>query len=332
MLNQAMLYDILYALAARSGREGVLFGRDGFALAHQAFACSYAGSMFPELWFELPLAGEPWFDLHVLTAREGLERSELFPDGRRVFHPQLFEWFASQPQGVRQLALSHDIGRGCADNPAVQLLVNTSDIAVMCGFLEVASGADAASAYRAFVKRLPDGWYPCYAGLFPSRPEVGLHVECIPSDDLQAAYASDAGLLEAHLRQAGLSALGDTVVPRCQQLARMPFKIEFQFDVKANGAVGSTFGASLRFACPPGDDDWRAFEAQGSGGELMRLVESWNLADDRWQLFEDAAFAKRVAQKDEHLILFNFPAFLKLRWKEGHPFDAKAYFMAGAQS
>ena len=47
--------------------------------------------------------------------------------------------------------------------------------------------------------------------------------------------------------------LGDTLVPRCQELASTPFQLEFQFDVDERGCASATFGASLRFAAPPGD-------------------------------------------------------------------------------
>ena len=29
--------------------------------------------------------------------------------------------------------------------------------------------------------------------------------------------------------------------------------------------------------------------------------------------------------------IYNYPTFIKLRWKEGVPFDAKAYFIGGLE-
>ena len=329
MPNWNMLYSIIYALAARDGRESALFG-DCAPLANRAFDRSLAGNAFPELWFELPLAGDPWFDLHVLTDRDTLDGCALFP-GETPFHAKLFEWFARQSRDVRQFALSYDLKSGDADQPAAQLLVRTEDPETTCSFLKAAERPDAADAYRAFRSRIPQGWFACYTGMFPHRPDVDLHVECIPQPDLQHAYARDAHLIETHLRQAGLAELGTALVPRCHELAKTPFKIEFQFEVSADGTTGPTFGASLRFACPPGEGDWEPFRAQGDGGALMQMVESWGLADDRWRLFEDATFAKRGAGGGQAMKIFNFPAFLKLRWRDGEPLDAKAYFMAGAQ-
>ena len=327
MIDRTMLYDILYALAARGGRQKVLFGDDG-PLAHAAFERSLAGDAFPEVWFELPLAGDPWFDLHVLTARETLTPQTTFSPQLAGDHPELFAWFARQ-QKVRQLALSYDVSQGDIDHPAVQLLMSTFAPSVTCDFLETAGGPEAAQAYRSFLDALPHDWYPCYMGLFPRRGRQNVRVECIVRPSLQRAYARDASLLAAHLRQVGFQHLDDTMLDRCQLLARSPYPLEFQLDIQPDGTAGSTLGASLRFNCPPGTAEWRAFEPDGAGGELMCALEDWGLADDRWRLFPDLSFAQHVSFKGNETSIFLFPAFVKLRWRDGAPLDAKTYLMGG---
>lgn len=71
VIRQEKLYDLIYALAARDGRDGrdaTLFGRGALA-AREAFARGLCGNTFPELWFEMPLAGDAWFDVHMLVSR-----------------------------------------------------------------------------------------------------------------------------------------------------------------------------------------------------------------------------------------------------------------------
>ena len=330
MIDREMLYNIIYALAARDGRETALFG-DCAPSALEAFRRSLAGKGFPELWFELPLSGAPWFDLHVLASSENLDSATVFTPDTCGGNPSAFAWFATQERGVRQLALSWDVSAGSIDCPAVQLLASTSNAQVTCGFLTAVGREDAVLAYRSFVERLPQGWFACYTGVFPEREVPYLRVECIPGTALQRVYAEDASLLEAHLRQTGLADLGDTILPRCQELAATPFTLEFQFDVDAHGCASKTFGASVRFAMPPGTTEWQPFNPDGEAGMLMRQVKSWGLADDRWQLLADTTFAKRVQFAGEKAMLFCFPAFLKLRWCDGEPLDAKAYLMAGVQ-
>jgi hypothetical protein len=323
VFDYSFVYDIVYALAARSGRQEKLFGSCA-PLAHEAFERSCAGPSFPEVWFELPLAGEPWFDLHVLTARETLEPGMRFEAERTGGYPELFEWFAGAPD-ARQLALSYDVRSGDIDNPAVQLLVR--DERAHEPFLELAGGKGAVESFRSFLQRIPEGWFACYTGIFPGREGAAVRVECIPSEELKRAYALDASLLEAHLQQVG-ACLGETCVARCQAIAQTPFQIEFQFDVLPGGSLGDTFGMSARFGSASESDDREPFDPNGAAGELMAQLEQWGLADGRWRLLTDTAYCKRIANGGRSVTILMYPAFIKLRWKAGEPLDAKTYLLA----
>ena len=329
MLDRTILYNILYALAARNGRDKVLFG-GCHPLSQEAFERSLACDAFPELWFELPLAGEPWFDLHALTARADLKPGMTFAPQTTGGNQEVFSWFAAQEQSVRQLALSWDVSSGDIAQPAVQLLLSRDDPDTTCRFLESAGRPDAVNAYRAFWKRQPDGWFACYTGVFPHRPNHNLRVECIPDSALRHAYAADAGLLEAHLRQMGLDNTAN-IVSACHMLANTPFQIEFQFDVEPDGKAGPTFGASVRFSNPPGTEEWQPFTLGGATERLMTQLEAWGLADNRWRRLTECAFANSVTFDGERVTLCCYPAFVKLRWRAGVPLDAKTYLIAYVQ-
>ena len=358
-MDRMLLYDLIYALAARDGREAELFGTCA-PLAHEACSRSMPADAFPELWFELPLTGDPWFDVHALTAREDVKPGMVFAPESCGGHTGAFEWFAAQGEGVRQLALSWDVSSGNIDEPAVQLLVWRDGSELMSGFLEAVDRKDAVPACKAFTERMPEGWFACYVGTFPGRPDHNLRVECIPERGLQKAYAADASLLSRHLEQVGYGVRGGSgessdvggagvrgragsangqdgfgeLVARCCELANTPFQLEFQFDVEPDGAVGNTFGASLRFAAPSAvnsEDAWQTFVPDGAAGELMQRIVNWGLADDRWRLLGDTTFAQRASFGAESCTLYCFPAFVKLRWRSAEPLDAKAYLMAGIQ-
>ena len=330
MFDRMTLYNIIYALAARSGRDAALFG-DCAPLALEAFERSLAGDGFPELWFELPLAGAPWFDLHALTAREDLRPDTVLTPETTGGYPEVFSWFAAQDRAVRQLALSWDVSSGNIEHPAVQLLVKEANAAVTCEFLEVAGRSDAQEAYRVFLERLPRNWFACYTGVFPERTVPFLRVECVLDTSLQKAYAEDATLLQKHLSQTGLAPLSDSILTRCQHLAKTPFRLEFQFDVNKDGLAGSTFSASVRFASSPGKTSWGCFDPDAEAGILMQRIEEWGLADERWRLLADTAFANQITFSGESALIYCFPAFIKLRWRDGEPVDAKTYLMAGMQ-
>lgn len=329
MIDATLMFQIIYALAAQDGREEALFGTC-MPEAIRAFEQSKPTDAFPELWFELPLMGDPWFDLHALTDRADLAPTMSFDARTTGGHPEAFAWFAAQEVGVRQLALSWDVSTVGAQTPAVQLLVNRTDPRITCGFLDAVGRHDAAEAYCTFLKRVQNDWFVCYTGAFPNRPGHHLRVECIPSRELQRAYAKDPALIEEHLRNAGLDELGTTLIERTQLMAAMPFPIEFQFDVLPDGCAGSTVGVSLRFAAPSQvSDSWHMFDPDAAAGDLMRLVESWGLSDGRWRLLAHTAFVKSVSGQGGKCKLWCLPTFLKLRWRDGEAFDAKAYLKAG---
>lgn len=330
-MDYRMLYEILYALAASNGREQALFGRCAPA-SREAFSRSLAGDSFPEIWFEVPLTGNPHFDLHTLIEREALHPETTYPPENTGGFPETFRWFANQGANVRQLALSWDLFPGETPAAAIQLLVSGREPDTVTGFLKAAGREDAIRRYRIFSENLPEGWFACYFGVFPGRPGGNLRVECIPDRRQQAAYAKDPDLLRRHLEQAGFRDFGDTLIPRCRYLADTPFRLEFQFDVEEDGSAGPVIGVSLRFARPPGEGDWHCFDTNREAGKLMDQVCEWGAADSRWHLLGDTAFARRVTRGEESYLLFCFTAFLKLRWRSGDLTDAKAYLKAGVQS
>lgn len=325
------LYDIVYGLVACGGRESALFGSCA-PTAYEAFSRSLAGETFPELWFEVPLAGRPWFDLHSLVSHGDVAGKRIAFSGQGGVYTDALAWFADQGQGtVRQLALSYDVHAGDVDKPAVQLLMNGRDTSVAFGFLEAAGRPDAKEAYRTFIGRMPKEWYACYIGTFPGRQTEGeprwIRIECIVGATLQQVYADDISVLREHLARMGITYLGDDGMSAIRRFARSPFPLELQFDVGACGEALPTVSASVRFV----PKDWTEPERRDRIGNLLQEVQSLGLADNRVKQLAGTAFAEHVTRGNESIRLFCFPAFVKLRWQEGERACAKAYLMAGAR-
>lgn len=327
-MDRARIYDIIYALVAGAGREGSLFGDCG-PVAREAFSRSLAGDAFPELWFELPLAGKPWMDFHALTSYGDVAGTQAAFDGHGGAYADALAWFAGQEPGkVRQLALSYDTSEGDAERPAVQLLVDGPDPSVPLAFLEAAGRADLRGAYAGFISAMPPEWYACYTGVFPGRDAADadpwVRVECIVGDGCQQAYADSAEILREHLAGVGMTEFDADLASGVQELARSPFPLELQFNVESGGAALPVLSASILFR--PGD--WFDAEQRGKIGRFASWMQTRGLADGRCEALAQAAFAKRVNHSDESASISCFPAFVKLRWRDGQPPDAKAYLVA----
>lgn len=331
MLDHAAVYDALYLLAAADGREEALFG-DCQPLAREAFSRSLIGEEFPTIWFEVPLADAPRFDLHVAISRSALRPGAGFAPGAGGGYEGLFRWYAEEEPGGLGLALAYDVSEGRIGDPAVHVNVNNAPLSSMDRFFELAAFGDAAERYRAFEARLPKGWNVWYAGFHPGRPNTPVRVDCFVDDRLKAAYAGVPSLLEAHLRECGFTATSAALRDLAGLVMHSPFALELQFDVLADGSVGPTIGVSAGFPMGPASKMRPLFADGGAASGLMEQVEARGLADGRWRLVPDAMLARLVETGDGPLALYNAPTFVKLRVRGGVPLDAKAYLQAGARA
>lgn len=347
------IFDIICSHAARHGRDEKLFGKN-FPVAREAIARSLAGTHFSEIWFEVPLLGEPRFDLHVCLSDETIKARKTLPvdliDGD---FNAAFELYADKKKyGGYGFALAFDISEGKTKSHALHLL-DTAPFCDVDKFFEAVGSRKAGEHFLNFVERAPKAWHVWYYGLLTARADKPLRIDFLVSRAVKEAYAQDISLLARHLKDVGFSAVSDTFLARTKEIAAMPFVMELQFDVLPDGSTGSTIGTSFSFGkFPkerkeiPADDIAAHMEnsqvvncnisaaelkkdfSQGEVASLMEKIQSWGLADERWQLLPEATFTKGLSLGAVSLEIVNRPRFMKLRYKEGKPFDAKVYFQA----
>ena len=330
-MDRMRMYDIIYALAAKDSRETALFGNCA-PCAREALSRSLAGEKLPEIWLEVPLSGDPWFDIHALTAYEDVAGTQAAFAGQGGSYADALAWFAAQPpMTVRQLALSYDTHAGDVDHPAVQLLVCGRDESVPLGFLEAIGLSSAKPSYRTFAHNMPKEWFACYIGAFPRRqatdPPPWVRVECLVGKKLQRAYAENAETFLEDLARIGLKGIDKDAAANIQELARSPFPLEFQFNIGPDGAALPIISSSVRLQ----PEDWTNQTRKTEIRRLMCWIQDRGLADGRWEQLEETLFGKRVTYGDDTTLLVCFPAFVKLRWRADQQPDAKAYLKAFAQ-
>lgn len=329
MIDRMTLYEVLYSLAADEGREGPLFGSSA-PLARAAFERSLIGDGFPTIWFELPLAGEPYFDLHIAISRKDLHSGVNFLPGAGNGYDELFRWYAEEEPGGCGLAFAFDTGAGKIDAPAVHVNVNGSPLSDTHRFFDLAAGEDAAARYDGFASKLPEDWWIWYTGVHPGRPGVPVRVDCFVRDERKAAYAQDFGLFEQDLASVGFEATSPALYDLLAPILESPFGLELQFDVLDDGRLGPTLGISAQFLLSAAKKMRPSFEEGGAAAELLRKVEALGLADGRWRLIPETMYSTCVSLDGKTLALYCMPTFVKLRLRSGVPLDAKVYFQASA--
>ena len=323
------VFDALYTLAASDGCEEELFGSCA-PLAREAFRRSLVAEGFPIVWFEMPLLGEPRFDLHVALSRGMLHAAARFLPGAGNGYDRLFSWYESEEPGGGGLAFAYDIGEGRIDDPAVHVNVNNAPLSHMDRFFCLAADADAAACYTGFASRLPQDWRVWYAGVHPGRPGSPVRVDCFTGAKAKETYAADLSLLERDLRSCGFSAISPALRKLAMPILKSPYNLELQFDVMRDGAPGPTLGISAGFPYLSASTVRPLFEEGGQAGALLRAIEGLGLADARWRFIADTIFSRAIYTQGAPLALYCSPTFVKLRMRDGEPLDAKVYLQAGA--
>lgn len=327
--SQVNLYDALYMLASDEGREEALFG-DCAPLARKAFQRSLIVDEMPFVWFELPLLGEPCFDLHVAMRREALHKGVRFLTETSDSYSQLFRWYAEEEIGGDGLAFAYDVSEGRIDEPAVHVNINGAPLFDIGRFFDLAAGEGAAKLYNSYTDRLPSSWYVWYAGVHPGRPGSPLRVDCYVKSSARNAYATNPGLLVRDLRACGFEATEPELLSLAVPILESPFNLELQFDLLRNGKLGPTIGISAGFAIKTAHGISPLFMEGKPAAELFDKVERLGLADRRWQHIPGASFTTMVKVGGSPFVFSCVPTFVKLRLRNGKPLDAKAYLQAGA--
>jgi hypothetical protein len=160
---------------------------------------------------------------------------------------------------------------------------------------------------------MPEGWPPAYVGLFPGREGTPLRIGGYLGSDVQKACADDLSLLAAQFDQIGFSAYDEKMLSQCGVFLSLAPTVDFQFDIMPDGTLGDVFGLSLSFNETKPRQAHNCMKS-GYGARICSTLEEWGLADERWKLIADAAFARYVPYSREDgsqgnfalCVLFNY--------------------------
>ena len=331
--TQMMAFDALYGIASRNGREEALFGRS-IELARPAYEKTLVGAGYPYAYLEFPLLGEPRFDL--LSVHGHVEAGAQFAPGAGFGYQAMIDWFSNlKPEGTDDVScgIELDCGEGETERAGVYLQQRGRHELVE-PFLESVGEGWRAEAYHDVLSRMPDGWPPAYVGLFPGRAGVPLRIGGYLANGALRTCVEDPAELGRAFDAIGFSAYDDAMLARCSEFMALAPSADFQFDIMADGTLVDTFGLSLSFN---EERPRRAHECMehGYGAQVMGKLERWGLADDRWRLIADAAFARHVGFTREDgtegrfalCVLFNYA---KVKFTDASAQPAKFYFVLQA--
>jgi len=324
---RVLMFDTMVKLVAQRTGDDAFLGNTT-ALAIEAFRKSLIGRRFPNFWMEVPLCGNPGFDLHVYYDRGQVEPGERFDPGCGFGMQALFDWYFGVETGGVGIGFAHDLRDG-SEAVGAYVNFNRKPLDDRRGFLSSLGADESYGCMSELLARLPRSWHPWYLGLFPGRTDAGVRVGAFVSSERQSAYAADTHALADDLSQAGFTAFDDTMLERISKLAATPFTLELQLDA-TEGGVGDTLGVDLTMRRSSSASVSASFKEGAPAWKACELLESWGVADSRWHLISEASMARLIPMGEAYgntlLALGCTPAFIKAKWTATQPQSAKVYF------
>lgn len=289
--SQMTVFDALYTLAARDGRDEILFG-DSFDIVRDVFERSLIGEGYPGVYLEFPLLGSPGLDL--LTVHSAVEPGARFAPGAGFGYQAMYDWFSGVCDTDVNVScgLELDVSAGETEQAGIYLQYRRHSN-LLAPFFKAIDEEERAKSFLAVADRMPGGWPPAYVGLFPGRESAPLRIGGYLGSEEQKACADDPAFLADRFDQIGFSAYSDEMLTRCRAFLSLAPSVDFQFDIMPDGSLGDVFGLSLSFN-ETTPRQAHACMRDGYGARICNILQEWGLADDRWKHIADAVFARHV--------------------------------------
>lgn len=312
--------SMIFLQAADNGRKEVLFG-DSFERAHEAVMPLIKDVPSPSMYLEFPLAGEPFLDVTVLYGdipAGTVIDSPYTPDTERML-----EWYCKEHEHNKEFNLGFEID---TKNPgsslsSIHLQFQTHDELIM-PFCEAIGEEQYGRLCLDVQKRMPEDWRLAAFGLFRGRPGVPFRVAGYVAESEKDKCIRSKDHLAGVLDKIGFTAYDDRMLSEVSELFKLaPMSVDFQFDVYPDGSVGDSLMIDISISGENGSQSRKSFES-GRDAEIMHFLESWNIADERWKLCGDMAFAKYLPTGQAVILL---PQWVKVRWKDKTLQPAKMY-------
>ena len=332
-LAHADAFQVLLLQAAYEGRGDILFG-ESLSRARTSSLPFMVGKSFPNVYLEHPLIGEPFLDVTVLLGE--LESGTRIASKAATGTEALLDWYAKTKPLYNSISFGYELDTKEANlpNAAVHFQPRKS-LELVQPFFEAMGEPERARLYLDQERRMPRGWPLSFFGLFRGRPGSPLRVCGYHALDEADACAHDSARVASVFDELGFSAYDDAMLKQVSELfATVSGETDFQFDVYPDGSLGSTFAIDMQFRIERPEMVQASFR-DGRGARVMNLLKKWGIADDRWSLAADAAFARALpVELDDGTLgrysLTLMPQWAKVRWCDGVLQPAKLYLIAHA--
>ena len=333
MPSHADAFQVLLLQAADEGRKDALFG-DSWERAYRDGCAFMVGNEFPDVYFEFPLAGDPFLDVTALL--KPLEAGTRIDSVAAEGTGPMLDWYAGVRGEYESVSCGFELDTKNPELPAAAIHFQPRTYTELVEpFCEAVGEPERAALYLDTAARMPEGWPLSFFGMFRGRPGFPLRICGYLSDSAKCACAEGAANVAAVFDQVGFSAYDNAMLEGVSQVMRTAHgSLDFQFDVYPDGSLGDTFALDVQFEIERPELVRESFDS-GPVSKVMGLFEQWGIADARWRLTSAATFARAIPIRLEDGTRGSFaftlmPQWAKVRWRAGKLQPAKLYYYAHA--
>ena len=225
------------------------------------------------MYFEFPLAGDPFLDVTVLYDRVA--------PGTRVESEAAagtdaaFDWYAVEKPNHANISFGFELDTSNPELPRAAVHFQPREKTnLVRPFFQALGEPERAALYLDLASRMPEGWPLSFLGLFRGRPGSPLRVCGYPFGEEVDACAQDPERLGSVFRRIGFTAYTDTMLEQASRLmATAPGGTDFQLDVYPDGTLGDTFAIDVQFGIHQPQAVMSSF-ANGESGNVIGICLS----------------------------------------------------------
>ena len=331
--NNAFAFDVLCLQAADEGRGEVLFGDCLERVRKEAPPFILDGG-FPSVYLEYPLIGDPFLDITILYSEEtdkGQRVNSPLADGTEA----ALDWFTSLDNSYGNTSFGYELDTKDPSLPIAAVHFQPRDHTELVDpFCQTVGEPERAHLYHGVNERLPQAWRLSYFGMFRGRPNSPLRV-CGYLDGQEIQACADPNHLKSVFGAVGFTSYNKEMLEQASALIDGATQsADFQFDVYPDGTLGDTFAFDVSYEVQRSELVRENFET-GKAGMLMRQLEQWGAADERWHHTSGTAFSRAIPleREDGSFGRYQFivqPQWEKVRWTACKLMPAKSYLFATA--
>lgn len=318
-LNNQDFFDILCSFAASKGRGAALFGNDHLRLSEK-IAPFLIGCSFPDIYLEFPLIGKPFLDATILY--NDIESRTRIQSVTAGYCGALLDWYSEEHKKHQDISLGFELDTDAPENTQAAIHFQPrKSIELVEPFCKIIGEEARAKLYLEASKKMPDGWLLSFFGIFCGRKNAPLRVCGYISEKARVVGAKDPMEIKAVFDKVGFTNYNRLMLEQISKIMSLNYNgIDFQFDIYPDGSFGDTFALDVELREKSSEQIHKDF-VNGVSAELVDILKSWNIADERTSLLQDLGLSRsiKIPNNNGEVAKYAFvlrPDWVKIRWRQ----------------